>query len=372
MTTVAITGARGFLGFHVRAAAQEYGIDTIGVPLGEKFDTEQAAAAFDTADFIIHLAGVNRGTDAEIAEGNALFAGQVTTALEKVASHPTKIVYGNSIQADNDSIYGTAKRRAGEILAAIADKLEIAYQNVLLPNIFGEYGRPYYNSVVATFSHLVATNQDPEVQQDKELRLLHAQHAADILLGQQPISALGLLSHCETVSGIKHLLQEFHELYSVGEFPDLVTPFRRDLFNTYRSYLFPDHAPTGIVQHADQRGAFFEIVRSHGGTGQTSFSTTVPGITRGDHYHRRKIERFTVLAGEAEINLRRLFDAKVFTYRISGSEPQSVDMPTMYTHNIRNIGNEMLYTAFWTNDIFDPEHPDTITEAVTCTSGSRL
>lgn len=372
MTTVAITGARGFLGFHVRAAALEYGIDTVGVPLGDELDVDQATEALETADVVVHLAGVNRGTGTEVAQGNERLATQLTSILERTQRPPAKIVYGNSIQAGNGTGYGTAKQQASEILAAAADRLGIAYQNVLLPNIFGECGRPFYNSVVATFSHLVATGQTPEVQQDKELQLLHAQNAADVLLGQQPLSALNDLAACETVTGVKGLLQEFHEVYTLGEFPDLSTTFRRDLFNTYRSYMFPDHAPIGVMRHADERGAFFEIVRSRGGTGQTSFSTTVSGITRGDHYHRRKVERFTVLAGEAEINLRRLFDDQVFTFRISGEGPQSVDMPTMYTHNIRNVGNETLYTAFWTNDIFDPEQPDTITEAVSCTNGLRL
>lgn len=168
----------------------------------------------------------------------------------------------------------------------------------------------------------------------------------------------------ETVTGLKALLGEFADYYSQGEIPDVSTDFRRDLFNTFRSYTFPAGTPVPIVRHADERGSFFEVLRSRGGTGQTSFSTTKPGVTRGDHFHRRKVERFTILAGEAEISLRRLFDNQVFTYRITGAEPQSVDMPTMYAHNIRNVGMETLYTAFWTNDIFDPSSPDTIPETV--------
>lgn len=368
MTTVAITGAGGFLGFHVRAAAHAHGIHTVGIPLGQHFDADQATRVLNTADLVIHLAGVNRGSDDEVTEGNALFAEQLAASLEQASQRPAKVVYGNSIQALETNAYGVAKHSAGQTLAARSKQLGIAFEDVMLPNIFGEYGRPFYNSVVATFSHLIATNQVPEIQQDKELRLLHVQNAADVLLGIAPSSAVDGLSQVETVSGVKRLLEEFHGYYSVGEFPDLSTTFRRDVFNTYRAYTFPEHSPIGIVRHADQRGSFFEIVRSHGGTGQTSFSTTVPGITRGDHYHRRKVERFTVLAGEAEISLRRLFDDQVVSYRISGDEPLSVDMPTMYAHNIRNIGDTTLYTAFWTNDIFDPAQPDTIPEAVTCTS----
>lgn len=372
MTTIAITGAGGFLGFHLRAAAQEYGIQTVSIPLGHAFDLAQAQSGMEATDAVIHLAGVNHGTDDEVTDGNTLFANQLAAALEGLQEPPGRIVYANSIQIITGTTYGAAKHHAAEILAAKAQTLGLRFENIVLPNVFGEYGRPFYNSVVATFSHLIATGQPPQIQQDRELQLLHAQNAADVLLGYIPVEKMVDLSQWETVSGIKKLLDEFADVYARGEFPDLATAFRRDVFNTYRSYTFPTHAPLDIHRHADHRGAFFEIVRSRGGTGQTSFSTTAPGITRGDHYHRRKVERFTVLAGEAEIKLRRLFDDQVFTYRVSGNEPLSVDMPTLYTHSISNVGTEMLYTAFWTNDIFNPEQPDTIAETVTCTSSLRL
>lgn len=364
MTKVAITGAGGFLGLHLRAAAKEHGIEAIPVPLGERFDEAQAHAAISGADKLIHLAGVNRGTDDEVADGNIVFASQLATVLESIEQVPTEIIYANSIQAGNGSVYGTAKQHAGETLGAAAEQSGSAFKNIMLPNLFGEYGRPFYNSVVATFSHLIATGERPEIHQDKELELLHAQNAADVLLGFVEADQMGELAHRGTVQDVKEQLEEFARFYSVGEFPDLSTSFRRDLFNTYRSYTFPGDAPIDIISHADERGSFFEIVRSRGGTGQTSFSTTAPGITRGDHYHRRKVERFTVLAGEAEIKLRRLFDDKVFTYMITGDEPKSVDMPTLYSHSIRNVGVETLYTAFWTNDIFNPNNPDTIAEIV--------
>lgn len=364
MKRVAVTGAGGFLGLHLRAAAKEKDIEVMPIALGEKFNTNEAMVAVSGADKLIHLAGINRGTDDDVANGNVLFVKQLESVLANVERRPGSIIYANSVHAGNGTVYGTAKEEAGEYLQHVAEHCGIEFENILLPNIFGEYGRPFYNSVVATFSHLVATGTEPEIQQDKELQLLHAQNAVDILLGYAAPEALKKLSVYETVSGVKRLLEEFAKVYELGEFPDLSTNFRRDLFNTYRSYTFPEKTPLLITRHADHRGSFFEIVRSRGGTGQTSFSTTAPGITRGDHYHRRKIERFTVLAGEAEISLRRLFDDEVYTYRISGDEPKSVDMPTLYSHNIRNVGKETLFTAFWTNDIFDPIEPDTIAEIV--------
>lgn len=361
---VAITGGRGFLGQHVRAALQEHGVEVSLVPLGVGFDAAQAMAAVSSADRVLHLAGVNRGTAAEVTDGNALFAEQLIQAVDAADVAPGAVIFADSIQASNDSPYGTAKRRAGESLAAAAESRGIDFEDVRLPNLYGEFGRPFYNSVVATFCHLIAEGGTPEIHEDRELTLLHAQDAADVLIGAVPVAEMDSLTHRQSVTQVNDLLREQAAVYRAGEFPDLSSALRRDMFNTYRSYAFPASTPISITRHADQRGSFFEIVRSLGGTGQTSFSTTEPGVTRGDHYHRRKVERFTVLAGEAEISLRSLFEDTVHTFRISGDSPCSVDMPTMYAHNITNVGVSTLYTAFWTNDIFDPIHPDTIPEAV--------
>lgn len=361
---IAITGANGFLGFHVRAAMQEHGGDAVFIPLGDSFSLTNAEKALEGATQLIHLAGVNRGTDQEVSDGNLLFAKQLSSALKTVENPPAEIVYANSIQAGNGSIYGLAKEQAGVFLEDASNAIESTFKNIQLPNLFGEFGRPFYNSVVATFSHQIANGERPEVKQDKELTLLHAQDAADVLLGVIEVSEMDSLCERVTVTEVKRLLEEFEEFYSAGEFPDISTTFRRNLFNTYRSNVFPSQSPIVITRHADQRGSFFEIVRSRGGTGQTSFSTTAPNITRGDHFHRRKVERFTVLSGEAKISLRRIFDDEIFTFQVSGDEPKSVDMPTFYTHKIQNVGEDTLYTAFWTNDIFDPTNPDTIAEAV--------
>jgi UDP-2-acetamido-2,6-beta-L-arabino-hexul-4-ose reductase len=153
-------------------------------------------------------------------------------------------------------------------------------------------------------------------------------------------------------------------IYTTGEIPDIASPFDRDLFNTYRSYTFEMQTPIKLTRHADRRGSFFEIIPSHGGAGQSSFSTTAPGVTRGNHFHRRKVERFVVLAGQGTIALRRLFTGKVYEFQVTGDEPVAVDMPTMWSHNITNTGDEALDTSFWANELFDPDSPDTIQEMV--------
>jgi UDP-2-acetamido-2,6-beta-L-arabino-hexul-4-ose reductase len=361
---IALTGGDGFLGWHTYVAAKERGEWPVQIPVGGFFDPDQALAAVSGADRFIHLAGVNRGTDDEVADGNVTFADQMAGVLRAVEAPPPVVVYANSIQAGNGSVYGEAKRRAGAILAAAAADVGAEFVEVLFPNLFGEHGRPFYNAVTATFCHLLAEGETPTVVDDKELTLLHAQNAADVVLGNVPVAALAGLTVRETVSGLLARLTAIAATYRTGEIPDVADPFQRDLFNTYRSYTFPAQAPIRLTRHSDPRGSFFEVIRSHGGPGQSSFSTTVPGISRGDHYHRRKIERFTVLAGEAVISLRRLLTDEVVRFAVTGEAPAAVDMPTGWAHNIVNTGPGDLYTSFWTNDLFDPAHPDTIPEVV--------
>jgi UDP-2-acetamido-2,6-beta-L-arabino-hexul-4-ose reductase len=365
VTSVSLTGANGFLGWHTRCAAHARGIGFATIAVGDGFDLTSATAAISGTDRLIHIAGVNRASDEEVLAGNVRFAEQLASALEQASPAPSVVVFANSIQAENDSTYGNAKRAAADILRAAAERVGSTFVDLRLPNLFGEHGRPFYNSVVATFAHLLASGGRPEIDQDRELTLLHAQNAADALLGFVAPDEFADLEQRETVSGLLAKLGEIGSVYSRGgEIPDIAHPFERDLFNTYRAAAFPTGVPILLKRNADNRGSFFEIVRSQGGEGQSSFSTTVSGVTRGDHYHRRKIERFTVLSGEATIKLRKLFSTQVHEFRLSGDAPASIDMPTMWSHNITNVGEADLYTSFWSNELFDPERPDTIAEPV--------
>lgn len=364
MTRFAITGGRGFLGQHLRAALLESSTTADLVAVGDAFDLVHARDVVNGADRVIHIAGVNRAADGEVTAGNILFAEQLANAIVSAEQAPKIVVFANSTQSTNGSVYGDAKARAAAILADAARTAGAEYVDVALPNLFGEYGRPFYNAVTATFSHLIASGETPTVQTDKELTLLHVQNAADLLSGDAPIETMESMVRRETVSGLLGRLLGYAEMYNRGEIPPVADVFDRDLFNTYRSYTFPVKSPIMLTRHADARGSFFEIIRSHGGPGQSSFSTTVPGVTRGDHFHRRKIERFTVLQGAARISLRRLFTDQVISFEVTGDVPAAIDMPTMWAHNITNVGDDVLYTSFWTNDIFNPENPDTIAEAV--------
>lgn len=360
---IALTGAGGFLGWHTRVAARAGGIDTRAIALGDGYRFADASSAVSGADTVIHLAGVNRGSDETIETGNAIFADQLIRALDAAAESPDAVVYADSTQAGNGSVYGTAKAAAAEALSAWCDRNGATFFDVHLPNIYGEHGRPFYNSVTATFCHQLAAGDEPRIDVDRELTVLHAQDAADLLIATETHD-LDAVSDTLTVSGLLERLRSMAEVYRRGEIPDVSEALDRKLFNTYRSFTVDSHLPIAHTRHEDARGAFVELIRTHGGTGQSSHSTTAPGITRGEHFHRRKVERFTVIEGRARISLRRVLTDETMEFDVDGDRPVSIDMPTMWAHNITNTGKSTLHTVFWTDDIFDLSNPDTFPESV--------
>jgi UDP-2-acetamido-2,6-beta-L-arabino-hexul-4-ose reductase len=233
---------------------------------------------------------------------------------------------------------------------------------VYLPNIFGEHGRPFYNSVVATFSHQLAHSESPTIMDDREIPLLHAQDAVESLLDaldSDQSSVMRLSGNEMKVSEVLDRLTLIHERYLLGQLPNLADPFTRALFNTYRSFTFPQMWPIYPPAHHDERGELFEAVRGLGGEAQVFFSHTNPGFTRGNHFHLRKVERFLVMQGSAVIRLRRMFTEQVVEFHVSGTAPAILDMPTLWTHAITNTGGEDLLTLFYADDEFNPADPDT-------------
>lgn len=367
--TVAITGAGGFLGWHTRVRAHAErrvngAADVRPIGMDPSVSTDLLAAAVSGAEHIVHLAGVNRGSEGEVRDGNILLAARLAAGIRYAARPPQRIVFANSVQAATGGTYGDAKRRAADLLAECADQVGAEFVDVPLPNLFGEHGRPFYNSVTATFCHQLANGETPQIHRDQELSMLHVQDAAAILLGNvKPGDAEARLTRIR-VSALRDKLQYFAAVYATGAIPALESAFDIALFNTYRSYTFPALARRELATHGDARGEFSEVIRCHGGTGQTSFSTTVPGVTRGDHFHLAKVERFAVLSGTARISLRRVLTDDVVHVDVDGERPAYVDMPTMWAHNITNVGSAVLCTLFWTNDLFDPAAPDTYREVV--------
>jgi UDP-2-acetamido-2,6-beta-L-arabino-hexul-4-ose reductase len=357
---IAVTGPDGFVAWHTRCAARaRWGGDLVGLGPDDFADPERLRAKLADVDAVIHLAGVNRGRDNEIAEVNPWLARQLVAALN---GRDIPVIYGNSIHSNGDSVFGIAKRSAGQILA---DSVPLV--DVILPNLFGEQGRPHYNSVVATFSHLIARGEQPTLADDKELPLLHVQRAAKILLEQALEPTLGRVEvsgRPTLVSEVLERLQAMARDYRTGMLPDLSDPFTRDLFNTYRSYTFPDSFPIFPQVNSDPRGGLVEAVKAGGGQAQVFYSSTNPGFTRGQHYHLGKVERFLVMSGRAQIRLRRLFTDLVVAFDVTGDRPAIIDMPTMWVHSITNTGSSELTTLFYADELHDPQRPDTYPEEV--------
>lgn len=365
---IAVTGPDGFLAWHLRCAVlARTGEDVVPIGRPEFNDPALMDDALKAADVVVHLAGVNRAdSDETIATANPWLAEQLVAGLIR-ADRSLPVVYGNSIQSQGDSVFGIAKRQGASLLSAWGRSAGVPVVDVLLPNLFGEHGRPHYNSVVATFCHQLARGETPRIDVDRELPLLHAQQAVTVLLEALERPEGGTLSPTGTgllVSGVLARLQAIRSTYSEGHLPDLADPLTRDLFNTYRSFTFPDQWPIHPQKHSDDRGELVEAVRARGGETQVFYSSTRPGYTRGEHFHLHKTERFLVVSGTASIRLRRLFTDEVIEFVVTGDKPAILDMPTMWTHSITNIGDSDLLTLFYADDEYDPEDPDTYWVAV--------
>lgn len=366
MLRIGITGANGFLGWHLRAHLHARKDITVKTADRATFaDPDKLRAFVSGVDAIAHIAGVNRAPEAELREGNMRPAEQLTAACDAAHVRP-HILYTNSTQHKGATPYAVAKRAAAEHLASWSASSGAGFTNMVLPHLFGECGRPYYNSAVATFCHQIANGEKSKIIVDSEVELVHAQRVAAHMLAAFEARTAGDLRIEGTpimVSSVLERIREIARQYADLIIPPLATTFDLDLFNAYRSYLYPKHYPVKLALRADNRGELFEAVKSlHGG--QCFLSTTHPGITRGNHYHHHKLERFLVIGGEALIRVRKLLTNDVAEFHVSGSAPAYVDMPALHTHNITNTGSGDLLTLFWSHEIFDAASPDTYPEVV--------
>jgi UDP-2-acetamido-2,6-beta-L-arabino-hexul-4-ose reductase len=372
MLKIGITGQKGFVGTHL--------YNTLGlqpekfekIPFERSFfDDENLLDTFvNQCDVIVHLAALNRHNDAEVIyDTNVNLVQLLVASLERTKSK-AHVLMSSSSQEERDNLYGKSKKEGRELLANWAEKNGTLFTGMIIPNVFGPFGHPYYNSVIATFSHQVAHGETPKIEVDGQLKLIYVgELVAEIIkaIEEKKNQYSYIINNtCEAkVSEILNLLLYYKEMYQdKGEIPVLNSTFELNLFNTFRCYMnIKDHFPVEFTQHIDPRGSFVEVIRLGMG-GQVSFSTTVPGITRGNHYHTRKIERFAVIKGKALIQLRKIGTDEVLDFYLDGENPSYVDMPIWYTHNIKNIGDEVLYTNFWINEFYDPNDPDTYFENV--------
>lgn len=329
-------------------------------------ELERLAADCDT---IVHLAGVNRGDEQEVYETNLRLAEQITQACKATGAKP-RIVFSSTTQRDADNPYGRGKLAAERVLVEWAEAVDASLTTLVVPNVYGAGCRPHYNSVVATFCHQLIHGETPRVIEDREVEFLWVNDLVERLLGEIAAPTAGVVTHRvegrakTTVSGLLATLEGFHtDYFDRVVVPDLTDPFRSSLYTTFLSHVDLDDHRHRQTFHSDMRGDLCEVIKL-AGAGQVFFSTTKPGVTRGNHFHTRKIEWFCVVRGEAVIRLRRVGDVAVREFRVRGDSPEFISIPVMHTHSIENVGQGELLTLFWTNELFDADDADTYYEPV--------
>lgn len=368
MIRIGITGQKGFIGYHLYNTLALLPEEFTLVPFEKEFfsDKEKLNSFVSGCDVIVHLAAMNRHNDPKhIYTTNLDLVKKLVAAMEATSSIP-HVIFSSSSQEERDNPYGRSKKEGRRMFEKWAADRKATFTGLIIPNVFGPFGHPYYNSVVATFCHQLTHGELPKIDVDADMKLIYVGELVKTILNvirkKEKNSSYFPVEHTAVVK-VSHLLQLItgfkNSYFEKGVFPSLDSVFERNLFTTFLTYI--DHRsffPFHLVKNTDTRGSFVETVKLNSG-GQVSFSTTVPGITRGNHFHTRKAERFAVIKGKALIELRRIGTNKVLSFKLDGEQPSFVDMPVWFTHNIKNIGTEDLYTIFWINEFYDPQDPDT-------------
>jgi len=374
MQKVGITGQSGFIGTHLTNTLNLFKDEFEVIPFSDNyFDDSNVLNRFvSQCDVIVHLAAVNRHPDREyLYRTNIELANKLINALKETGSKP-HILFSSSIQEDLENTYGSAKKQVRLNLEKFSSINNNRFSALVIPNVFGPFSIPFYNTVVATFSHQLINNLPVNIITDSEVKLIYINELISEILAIIKASGSDLINYyrinntsVSKVTEMLEVLKDFKAKYlDYGIIPTINNRFELNLFNTFRSFIdYSKHFPAKYKLNTDERGTFVETMKLGVG-GQVSYSTTIPGITRGNHFHTRKIERFAVIKGEALIQLRKIGTKEIINLNLSGSEPAYVDMPVWYTHNIKNVGNEELLTMFWINEFYNHDDPDTFFEKV--------
>lgn len=365
---VLVTGSKGFVGRNLCSVLRT--MSTVAV---FEFDCDNTHAELEAmlggAEVIFHLAGVNRPkNEAEFKSGNAGLTEEICAILQRLERIP-KIILASSIQAELDNPYGSSKLQAEQALQVFAETTGAQTVVYRFKNLFGKWCRPNYNSVTATFCYNIAhglpvTISDPS----RSIELTYIDDVVAALVGeilsggevQESGFAFGaeLTAYSITLGELAELITSFRELRQTLLLPGFDSPLVRALYATYISYLDGGHFAYPLQVRTDERGSLAEMMKSKT-FGQIFLSRTKPGITRGNHYHHTKTEKFMVVEGDAVIRFRQLDGVEVIEHRVSGKEFRVVDIPPGYTHHITNVGDGELVTLFWASEIFNPEKADT-------------
>ncbi|WP_324730741.1 UDP-2-acetamido-2,6-beta-L-arabino-hexul-4-ose reductase [Pseudomonas paeninsulae] len=366
---VLITGANGFVGQNLVAHLSERAdVEVL------RFTREDSLASLPSlvaqTDFIFHLAGVNRPQNPlEFQTGNTDLTRALCEAI-KVSGRQIPVLYTSSSQAELDNPYGSSKRGAEEALLELAGTSGAAVHLFRLPNVFGKWARPNYNSAVATFCHNITRDLPIQIN-DPHARInlvyiddvvSHFIAVMDGLLVGEPFVSVDP-QYSITIGELAEQLHTFRDSRKSMISEPVGTGLVRALYSTYLSYLPPERFTYEVPKYGDQRGVFVEMLKSKD-SGQFSYFTAHPGITRGGHYHHSKTEKFLVIKGKACFRFRQIVSGEFYELFTEGDKPEIVETVPGWTHDITNVGDDEMIVMLWANEIFDREHPDTYTRVV--------
>ena len=362
---ILITGANGFVGKNLIAELNIRGYKEI-----YKFyiDTDKSILAEYTKNcqFVFHLAGVNRPKDEkDFIKGNLGFTYELLNLLREY-NNKAPILSTSSIQAERDNPYGNSKRLGEELLFEYSKETGTKALVYRLHNLFGKWSRPNYNTVVATYCYNIARNLDIQVSNaDTELSLCYIDDVLDEFLRALEGTPTKMNEYCSVpvvhkirLGDLADRVKSFKDSRNNLSIPNMEDTFTKKLYSTYLSFLPEDKFSYDLKMNCDTRGSFTEFIRTPD-RGQVSVNVAKPGITKGNHWHHTKNEKFLVVSGTGVIRFRRIDSEEIIEYKVSGEKLQVIDIPTGYTHSIVNIGDTDMVTLMWVNEAFDPDKPDT-------------
>ena len=362
---ILVTGAKGFVAKNLISELINKGYTEIYQYTKENSDADLMNYTKD-CDIVFHLAGVNRPQNPEeFMEGNYGFTDKLLKKLEE-NKNKCPILITSSIQAELDNDYGKSKKAGEELVFEYGKRNESKTYVYRLPNVFGKWCRPNYNSVIATFCHNIANNLEITVNDEqKELTLVYIDDVVKEFIRCLEDNPNKTNEYCEIpvihtkkLGEIANLIKSFKDSRNNLLIPNMEDEFTKKLYSTYLSYLDETNFSYPVKMNVDDRGSFTELFKSVD-RGQVSVNIAKPGITKGNHWHHTKNEKFVVVSGEGLIQFRKLNEEKIIEYKVSGEKIEVIDIPVGYTHNIKNIGTTDLITVMWCNELFDKENPDT-------------
>lgn len=361
---IVITGADGFIGRNLSVRLGELGFaDVMGITLESSADDLTAALA--EAGFVFHLAGVNRPKEvSEFATGNAGLTGKVCRLLAE-AGNKAPVVLSSSTQAAQENPYGASKRGAEDAVFRHGEATGASVYVFRLTNVFGKWSRPNYNSAVATFCHNVARGQEITINDPAAaLRLVYIDDVVEAFVGLlKEARPSGFVEagpeYATTVGAVADTIRGFAGSRSSMVTDRVGTGLVRALYSTYLSFFPPESFAYEVPRHGDPRGVFVEMLKTPD-CGQFSYFTAHPGITRGEHYHHSKTEKFLVIKGTARFGFRHIVTGEQYELVTRGGEAKIVETVPGWTHNITNIGDDEMIVMLWANEVFDPGRPDTV------------